>query len=191
MRARILKFASLMIPVMLTSLAIWCLFSQDQHFPWIGSMIKEAERQQAKLKDKIQQQRQIMQEREPAALELARIRENSFSTADDIIGLLRSRVEQTLSSSGTRVRTIATPRKVKSASGLDLYEIALTAEAKTDELTTIMQEFSKQPVLLWRSLAIRPNNMRKPEFLNLNITIAVVGFPEKTSIPVEKDENHE
>lgn len=183
MRERFQKIASLVMPLLLVVLAAWCLFSQDQHFPWIGSMIKKAERQQADLKKKIQQQQQLINEREPAAQELFNIRSNSFSSTDDIIGLLRGRVERTFSTSGARVRSIATPRKLKGVAGIDLYEISLTAEAKTGEFAIIMQEFSKPPHLLLRSLSARPNNMLKPEFLNLNITIAVAGFTEQSGEP--------
>lgn len=188
MRKKVMLLASLAIPVWLVVLAAWCMLSKDRHFPWIGAMIKQAERQENDLSNKIRQQRQIMAEREPAVQELFRIRENSFSNAEDISGMLRGRVERTLSASGAIVRTIATPRKIRSVGDLELYEITFTAEAKTNEMTTVMQEFGKPPVLLWRTLAIRPNNVLKPEFLNLSVAIAAVGFPAKPSAPEEENE---
>ncbi len=143
-------------------------------------MIKKSERQQADLKKKIQQQRNLINEREPAARELFFIRENSFIIGGDIVGSLRERVEKIFNSSGARVRTIGTPRQLKSNStGIELYEITLTVEAKTDELLIVMQEFSKPPFLMWRSLTLRPNNMLKPEFLNMNITVAATGFKKE------------
>lgn len=188
MKERFLKIASITMPLLLVVLAAWCLFSKDQHFPWIGSMIKKAERQQADLKKKIRQQQQLIAAREPAAQELSNIRANSFSSTDDITGLLRGRVERTFNTSGASVRSIATPRKLKGVAGIDLYEISLTAEAKTGEFILVLQEFSKPPHLLLRSLSARPNNMLKPEFLNLNLTITVAGFTEQQSGKTKQNE---
>ena len=145
-------------------------------------MIQKSERQQADLKKKIQQQKSFIKEREPAERELFAVRENSFASGGDIIGQLRGRVERIFSASGAKVRTIGTPRQLKSNStDIELYEIVLTIEARTDEWLIAMQEFSKPPCLLWRSLTLRPNNMLKPEFLNMNITVAAVGFKMEQS----------
>lgn len=180
MKDKILKIASVLLPVLLVGLAIWCLLSKDQHFPWLGAMIKKSERQQADLKKKIRQQEELIKSREPAARELFFIRENSFTAGEDIIGQLRGRVERIFNASGARVRTIGTPRRLKSNStGIELYEISLTAELKTNELEIVMQEFSKPPCLLWRSITARPNNMLKPEFLSVNLIVSAAGF-EKT-----------
>ena len=43
MKDKILKITSILLPVLLVGLAIWCLLSKDQHFPWIGTMIKKSD----------------------------------------------------------------------------------------------------------------------------------------------------
>lgn len=181
MKEKILTYISILLPALLVSLAVWSWMTKEQHFPWLGAMIRKAEHQQEDLKQKIRQQEELIKTKMPAAGQLAAIREKSFSAKDDVSGQLRGRVERVFNASGARVRTIGSARQLKGSADIELYEIALTAEGNTNELLIILQELSKPPCLLWRSVAIRPNNMLTPEFLNMNITIAGVGFKDTPS----------
>lgn len=176
MKEKILNYISVLFPALLVLLAAWSWMTKEQHFPWLGTMIRKAERQQDDLKQKIRQQESLIRTKTPAAGQLTVIREKSFSAKDDVSGQLRGRVERVFSASGAKVRTIGSARQLKGSAGIELYEITLTAEGNTNELLIILQELSKPPCLLWRSVAIRPNNMLNPEFLSMNITIAGVGF---------------
>ncbi len=178
MKERIRTAAFLLLPALLAGTALWCAVTRNAHFPVVGGMIAKAGKQQAALKRQIEQQQEVLKKRAPIADELNALKSCSFQNHADMVGELRSRTERIFNAAGARVQTIGNPRQLKGAPGIDLYELSLTAEMQTAELCIILQEFSKEPFLLWRAVNLRPNHMLKPEFSHLTVTVGAACFRE-------------
>ncbi len=171
--------------VLLAVTAVMSIVYRDRDFPVVSGWIWKAERQRKDINKKIDVQEKIIEGHMTADQELRQLKAVSFKKNDAVTEIMRSRIEQVFNVSGAKIMTIGSPRKLKGVDGIDLYEINLTAQIKTNELELIAAEFSKPPRLLWRAVNFRPNNMLKPEYLNANLTISAICFhaeePEETT----------
>lgn len=168
---------SILFPLGLFLMAGLLFFTRDVPFPVLSGMIEKAEKEQKNSERKIRQLEEGIADKQVKLVRLNEIRQRSIPPHySDIIGTFRSRVEQVFYASGAQVKTISTPRQLKGADGIELYEINLTAEIQIAELVSVMESLSKSPTFVWRNLYLRPNNVINPDYININAVIGAVCF---------------
>ena len=183
MRETTKRLFSLLLPLALFLAAIFLFFMQKTSFPVLSGMIEKVQKEQKNSIRRISLLKNGIESKQQELTRLNKIRRMSMPPDyTDVVGSFRSRTEQIFYAAGAQVKTISTPRKLKGASGLELYEIHLTAEIRTAELVSVMESLNKPPVFLWRSLHLRPNNVINPEYININAVLGAVCFrPENDS----------
>lgn len=173
------NLCTVLVPLGLLAITILGFTGKNDDFWILSEMIKKAQKQQKVQEQKIQQLERNIAENQPKLQALQLLRKNAIpANYTDIIGTFRSRVEQVFYASGAQVKTISTPRQLKGVPGVELYEITLAADIRIEELLTVMDTLNKPPVLLWRNITLRPNNVINPEFLTLNAVIGAICFKD-------------
>lgn len=175
----------IILPLLLFTIAVWSICFHNTDFPVVGGMIQQSLRQQKNLAGKIEQQKKLLAEAEPELNMLKHLRNTSFPVSKEIVTQFRNRVEQVFQASGARILSISNPTQVKAATGLEVYELKLSALLHVEELQIIMSELGKPPLILYKIVNIRPDNMKNPDGISLEITFAVVSFVDgKQAKPV-------
>lgn len=164
------------LPLLFFGIAVWSLFFHNSEFPVVSDMIERSQKRQKSLLDKIMLQEKLLIEAEPDLNMLKHLRNTSFQTEKEIASKFRTRVEQIFQASGARILSISNPTQVKAAKGLEVYELKMTARLHIEELLIILKELGKPPFVLYKTVTIRPDNMKNPEEIILDITLAAASF---------------